>query len=216
MTKNRNLFYLTLYVILFLAGVTLWYFSLNPFIKSNFENDKILFELLWVSGKTLIWIIPVFVYLKYVDSINSLEFLKLKCNIKNGVKWGILLGFAFILIELAKYYLTGKTINFFMDVYYWIGGILVGFFEEIPFRGFLQQKIESLTNFWAANIITNIIFMLHHFPKWIYTRYELILMNSIFVVFLGLVFGFVFKKTKSLWSVVIFHSLADLILFMGL
>lgn len=153
---------------------------------------------------------------KCIDSVNSLEYLKLKGHIKNGVKWGVLLSIAFILIELIKYHGMGKTINFHMDVYYWIGGIMVGFFEEIPFRGFLQQKIEGFTNFWTANVITTIIFLLHHFPKWIYTRYELILENSIFVVLLGLVFGFVFKKTKSLWSVIIFHSLAELILFMGL
>lgn len=216
MTKNRSILYLTMYVILFIAGVTLWYFFLNPFIKSNFENDKVLFEILWVFGKTLIWIIPVFIYLKYIDSVNSLEYLKLKCNLKKGVKWGLLFGIAFIVIKLIQYYMMRKTINFHMDVYYWIGGILVGFFEEIPFRGFLQQKIESFTNFWTANVISTIIFLIHHFPKWIYTKYELIFANSLFVVFLGLVFGFVFKKTKSLWSVIIFHSLVDLILFMGL
>lgn len=164
----------------------------------------------------MIWIIPVFIYLKCVDSVKILDYLKLKSNTKIGVRWGILLGIAFIAIELIKYKVTGTKVNFHMDVYYWIGGILVGFFEEIPFRGFLQQKFESLTSFWTANIITTVIFMLHHFPKWIQSRYDMILVNSIFVVFLGLVFGFVFKKTKSLWAVVIFHSLADIILFMGL
>jgi membrane protease YdiL (CAAX protease family) len=217
MTRNRNLLYLTMYVVLFFTGLIIWYFFLNPFLRSNFfGNDKLLFELLWVSGKTLIWIIPVFIYLRYVDSVNSLEYLKFKCNLKKGIKWGVLLGIAFIAIELIKYNVTGTKVNFHMDVYYWIAGVLVGFFEEIPFRGFLQQKIESMTNFWTANVITNVIFLLHHFPKWIQSRYDMILVNGIFVIFLGLIFGFVFKKTKSLWSVVIFHSLADLILFMAL
>jgi hypothetical protein len=36
---------------------------------------------------------------------------------------------------------------------------LVGFIEEIPYRGFMLQKFTARTGFWPANLITSLLFL---------------------------------------------------------
>ena len=45
--------------------------------------------------------------------------------------------------------------------------ILVGFFEEIPFRGFILQKLQERFDFWTAVVISSLLFVGAHIPGWI-------------------------------------------------
>ncbi|WP_232362172.1 CPBP family intramembrane glutamic endopeptidase, partial [Bacillus thuringiensis] len=74
------------------------------------------------------------------------------------------------------------------------------------FRGLILQEISKRLPFWNANLITAFLFLAIHYPIWIYNGDFLNLWSQIYVFLLGLIFGFVFKKTGSLWSVVILHS----------
>jgi membrane protease YdiL (CAAX protease family) len=215
MPKTKNILFFVLYVVIFLTFDTMWYGWIEPNIRV-IKNNEILFELLWILGKTLLWIVPVFLYLKYIDSAQPFSYLKLKNNQFRGVCWGLIFGFSLMGLRLLQdFYFGNKSFNLNIGTYYWIGGMLVGFFEEIPFRGFILQKIEGWTNFWKANLMTTFLFTIYHFPKWIFQG-GFSPVNIGFVFCYGLVWSFVFKKTNSLWSVIIFHSINNLISSMGI
>jgi membrane protease YdiL (CAAX protease family) len=43
----------------------------------------------------------------------------------------------------------------------------VGFFEEIPFRGYILMKLATRMNFWLANMLTSLLFVGGHRPGWL-------------------------------------------------
>ncbi|WP_248484459.1 CPBP family intramembrane glutamic endopeptidase [Tepidibacter aestuarii] len=99
----------------------------------------------------------------------------------------------------------------------WLGGIiLVGFTEEIVFRGFLFQKLMEFTSFWKANLITSLLFLIIHFPKWYaHGLFESvgIIGRIIFIFMFSIIQGKIFNKTNSLWTCIIVHSLNNFIGF---
>jgi len=93
---------------------------------------------------------------------------------------------------------------------------LVGFTEEILFRGFFLQRIASYTKFEFANIITAILFLLIHFPGWIAlnalpTGVFLKIALFSFILIFSIVQGYVFKKTESLWVCIVIHSINNFV-----
>lgn len=90
--------------------------------------------------------------------------------------------------------------------------ILVGVTEEIVFRGFLLRKLIEKFSFWKANAYTSLIFVAIHFPIWFSTGLfgNLNIIGTMVLVFaISLIFGFIYKRTGSLWSVIIIHSVYD-------
>lgn len=71
--------------------------------------------------------------------------------------------------------------------------------------------------FWIANTITALLFVLIHFPIWFYKdlfEFPYILSSILTVFVLGIIFGVVYKKSNSLWSVIIIHSLYNLLVLL--
>lgn len=208
MSKSKNVLYLIGYILLLLLLDTLWYWRVKQALD-NASLNLVLRECLYVTGKLLMMVLPVWLYLKYIDSKEPLEYLKLKSQKMNGIKWGIAFGAGFIVYYLMIAFITkALNINFNIGIRYWIAGLLVGFVEEVPFRGFILQKLEEHFNFWAANLITVVIFLIYHYPTWYFSgHFKLFGFN---IVFTGLIFGYLLKKSKSLWSAIITHSIIDL------
>lgn len=165
--------------------------------------------------KLMIWVFPVFVYLKRVENDEPLSFLRLRTNMKEGVKWGLWgsLGF-FLYFIMLQYVIHGNGINLNFEFDEWFNGfILVGFTEEIVFRGLLLPTLMSSFKFWKANGITSLLFVFIHFPVWILEgsfQFPHILNLIVQIFILSLIFGFIYKKSRSLWSVIIIHSMYDL------
>ncbi|QGS69937.1 CPBP family intramembrane metalloprotease [Oceanobacillus sp. 143] len=108
-----------------------------------------------------------------------------------------------------------NNIDFQIGFGEWLNTILlVGITEEIVFRGFLLRKLRDSFRFWIANTITALLFVSIHFPIWFYKgllEFPYILNPIITTFVLGIIFGFIYKKSKSLWSVIIIHSLYNLL-----
>src|SRR5262249_23402910 len=86
--------------------------------------------------------------------------------------------------------------------------LLIGFIEEIPYRGFILQKFQERYGFWVANLLSSLLFLSMHLPGWIslhVLRAEVV----IFVFFFGALMAFVFRYSKSLGSAIVAHSLND-------
>jgi len=213
MDKRMSLAHLTCYIGIFFLLWTIYVSEFAPFLKRNYP-DFYLYDVF----KLLIWTVPVFACLKY-ENIDALSYLKLRSVTKDDVKWTILISLTFIAYQFVGTMVISKPIKFnmFFEANNWIKGvILVGFTEEILFRGFFLQKIASYTRFGFANIITAILFLLIHFPGWLALNalpasifLEIALFAFIFIF--SIVEGYVLKKTGSLWVCILIHSINNFV-----
>ncbi|WP_408057169.1 CPBP family intramembrane glutamic endopeptidase [Ureibacillus acetophenoni] len=111
-----------------------------------------------------------------------------------------------------------NDLDFQLDFHEWLNVVLlVGITEEIVFRGYLLRKLMDSYKFWIANTITSLLFVSIHFPIWIYKgliEFPTILGTTVSIFVLSMIFGFIYKKSNSLWSVIIIHSLYNLIVLL--
>ncbi|MEH6942991.1 CPBP family intramembrane glutamic endopeptidase [Bacillus sp. JJ722] len=158
--------------------------------------------------KILVWVVPVWLYIKYFLHANPIKYLKMNSNIKKGLFWGIFLSLLLgLYFAFQVYIVNDQSFNFNLSLSSYLNGILlVGITEEIVFRGLILQEINKRLAFWKANIITALLFLIVHYAIWIYEGVFFDLWSHIYVFLVGLIFGIVYKKTGSFWSVVILHS----------
>lgn len=163
----------------------------------------------------IIFILPIILYLKFKEKINPLTALKLRENPIENIMKGCLICLVYIVILLLKNLISGwKPINMNLGVM-WVSVALVGVFEEIPFRGFVLQKLCKRLNFVQANIATTLLFVLIHMPLWIFTRIDII-KSSFTVSIVSLVLGYLYKEYDSLWIPIVCHSVFNLTTWIGL
>ena len=223
--KSRAMLKLGSYVVVLFAGVLAWYYWINPWVTSTFIYNTPWFEVAWSVGKAFIWIAPVFIFLKWIDKEKPIQYLNFGYNLPKGLLWGVILSLVWIGISfIVEYCFKDKQYTFNIILHYWVGGALVGLFEEIPFRGYLLPKLEDhFKSFWMANIFTTLICLLSYFPKWftsvppgtstdqIYQRLGVLILP---VLIWSLVFGYIYKKTNNLWTVIILHSVTSLLVYL--
>ncbi len=77
--------------------------------------------------------------------------------------------------------------------------ILAPLAEEFIFRGLVLQKLQKAFPFIIANIIQALLFGIYHMN----------LVQGIYAFLLGLVFGFVAYRLKSIWASVLLHALVN-------
>lgn len=80
---------------------------------------------------------------------------------------------------------------------------LVGFFEEFGFRGYLQRVLNDGLGFWAATMVTSILFGVAHFSG------IDSLAGSAGTVLFGIFACVTLRATGSLWFVVGWHGSWD-------
>ena len=211
MAKSKVYKSLFIYSAVLLSLTTLWYMFVDTYLKTIRDNI-ILLELIYIPGKILFMIVPAVLYLKITGCNDILGYLKMKYNKIKALKSGLLISLFFIAyIILLGFLFLKVNINFNIGIYYLIAGIMVGFLEEIPFRGVIMQKLNEVNKFWTANFISSLIFVVFHFPVWIMRGHSnIILINSIFVLLISLIFGYIFKKKNSLLVPIIIHSIYDI------
>ena len=186
-------------------------FGIYPWMRSLGEST-LRYAVTNLTLRFLIWIVPVFLYLRYVDHVNPIDYLKLREHWKRGVLIGVLLSILNFFGTMMRFGVphvntASLTWNSIIGT-----SILIGFFEEIPYRGFMLQKFEERFGFWIANLFSSILFLIVHFPGWI--SLHMFKVESVISVFIfGAVMAIVLKYGKSLWGPIITHSLNDCIAF---
>lgn len=71
--------------------------------------------------------------------------------------------------------------------------------EEIIFRELMTKKLCLLFPFWFANIVQALVFGIYH----------LNIVQGIYAFFLGLLFGYVAHRMKSVWASIMFHGIVN-------
>jgi membrane protease YdiL (CAAX protease family) len=198
-----------IYLILLFTAWTIWVIAIYPLLIKL--GDRSLTYALANNGlRILIWVVPVFLYLRFVDGVNPISYLGLRQHWKRGVAVGVVATSLNFLLNMVS---DGMP-SFNWDAITWnsvIGtSFLIGFVEEIPFRGFILQKLRERLSFWPANVVSSTLFLLIHFPGWI--ALHLFNLRTAAVVFvIGFVMAILFRYTRSLWSAIVAHSGNDLI-----
>lgn len=168
--------------------------------------------------KGSIWILPVFMYLKILDRVHPIAYLKLNKKPK-AVLWtvnAILITAVFLYI--INHLLFGAEFQIVKGFPLWLNAVvLVGIIEEIVFRGFILQKFMKFMKFYKANVLTSLLFILIHVPIWIATAvpFSSMILISLEIFILSLILGYLFKRSGSLWGVIVLHSAHNLLVFLG-
>ena len=172
----------------------------------------------WSQGlRILIWVVPVFVYLAWVDRVRPVAFLKLDV-LPRGRRLAMGLGImaAFLALSTASaFWLQGARLNALKTLTgaQWttllVTMSIIAVAEEILFRGFVFQKLRSTRSFGKAGVLSAALFLLIHVPGWLYMQGPhwglATLALAIFVI--GWVLALLTETTHSLWPPIVLHLL---------
>jgi hypothetical protein len=203
---------LAIYVALFFV---IWSLRATVFIRV----DEIIESPLWKNVysnavKFIIWVVPVFITL-VVSRLRPFTYLKLTTPLnKKGLMIGAVVTLVWLfLVVLGEALLSGRNAGAMLAARSseW-PSILAGVFispisEEILFRGFILNRLSESFSFWKANLIAALLFMLAHWPYWLSKNgFSLrVIKDSVNVFLLGCLFGWLMKKTNSLWPAIGAH-----------
>jgi membrane protease YdiL (CAAX protease family) len=156
----------------------------------------------------MVWVVPVWLYLRYVDRVEPVEYLKLKGRVGRGLLYALLLTAVNLTGMIARFGAPHPdaarvTWNSVLGT-----SFLVGFIEEIPYRGFMLRKFAERFNFWFANLITSVLFVAIHLPGWI-ALHTLKVETAATIFVFGFVMGAAFRWSDSLWTPIAAHSAND-------
>jgi CAAX protease family protein len=212
-----------LYLILFHATWTFWVLFGYPHLRALGEHT-LAYALLNVGIRLVLWVLPVFLYLRFIDRVDPIEYLKLKQHWRRGLVIAIAFSVVNLALMVAQHGLRhpgsgAVTWNSILST-----SMLIGFMEEIPYRGFIFQKFaESFSQFGetfsfaTATLLSSLLFLAIHLPGWL----SLHLFQprvAIFVFVFGALMALLLRLAKSLWAPIVSHSLNDFmtaVLFRG-
>lgn len=169
--------------------------------------------------RLLIWVVPVFVYLKKVDRVNPWRFLRLKKAGDNLIQASLVTAAFFSVVVVVEYFVQLRTISraFSLSLAEWVNLVwwlpFACWCEEVLFRGFIQRKLRFRMRFVSANLLTSVLFVAIHWPGWIvFNGFGLELVSlSVGVFFISLLLGYLLEETDSLWPSVVIHILNNVI-----
>ncbi len=206
--KTKRLFSPFIAYLLFFYGCWIgWVYLIYPPMQA-LGTATLIYALANIVARLLIWVVPVFLYLRYIDHVNPVAYLKLNRHWKRGLVIGLSLSLLNFLGMLLRFGLPHPSMQYVTWNSVLSTSVLIGFFEEIPFRGFILQKLQEKFHFWISNLLSSLLFLGIHLPGWI-LLHALTWSNVISVFVLGVIFAIIFYFSKTLWSSCITHSLND-------
>ena len=196
-----------IYLIIFHAAWTTWVLIGYPRLQ-EFGEQTLAYALINLTIRGLVWVLPVFVYLRWVERVRPSTYLKLRKHWLRGLLVG--LGFSGLnfLIYLAQHGLPrlgdrGLGWNSILST-----SLLIGFVEELPYRGLIFQKLNECWSFPAAALLSSLLFLTIHLPGWL-SLHIYRTQIAIFVFVFGLLMAILFRCANSLWAPIVSHSLND-------
>ena len=158
-------------------------------------------------------VLPVIGYIVFAERQPVMVFLGMRTHILPGMGAGFIIGAAVFAIFFA---VNRGRIPEPEQNRTWVfmtGTALVAFLEEIPFRGFYLKKISRIYGFAGANIITSVLFAALHIPALLMGGAG-VWMPIILLFVISLWLGYIYKKTRSLWSAVVIHMAYNLAVYL--
>lgn len=199
---------------LFFTWIAAW--EVELFIeKSGYGLDTSSQRFLyWLCMKLLLWILPSMILLRKAHLI--LWGMDGSWQIKRVGVWGIVPGTLLGISAIMSRLFSGN--NIFATPLGWtfLGGVVIApVFEEITFRGAIMKMLNQRYGFWMSNLITSFFFLMIHLPGWYYQGCLYHNLTDPFggalsIMVMGLIFGYVVKRSGSVVSGIICHSINNL------
>ena len=205
-TLQSRIFFVT-YLVTFNAIWTIWVLIGYPRLRAVGEQT-LQYALINLSVRGLVWVLPVFLYLRYIDRVPASTYLRLRRHWLRGVLVGLGFSALTFLLSLAQHGLpqlrTGViTWNSVLST-----SLLIGFVEEVPYRGFIFQKLCAWSSRKLAVLLSSLLFVAIHLPGWL-SLHLFTIHNMIFVFVFGVLMAILLVSAKSLWAPIVSHSLND-------
>src|SRR5262249_43792113 len=162
--------------------------------------------------RLLFWVAPVWLYLRFVDGVDPASYLKLRQHVPRGVAVAIALTALNLAGSITRFGMPHLTLQRVTWNSVLGTSAFVGVIEEIPYRGFILQKLGERVDFWLANLITSLLFLSIHLPGWI-ALHMLRVDTAVTVFVLSVVFALAFRYSGSLWAAILTHSGNDFLSF---
>lgn len=203
--KLNKGFLITFYLI-FLFVWTLRNWGLYVFGNSQ-EIQWVIFNQIVKLG---IWIIPIYIIIKYFQKKNFLEYVGLKKWDINSIKLSViasaLLGIFNFTAIIARQNFNLSGLNYLLPLSIIIGTTIAApFIEEIFFRGFILNIASENWGFWKGNIITSIFFVIIHWPNWLFFS-NFNWFSSFYLFIFSLLCGLIVRHGKGvIWGAMLFH-----------
>ena len=198
-----------LYLVAFFGAWTAHVLWLYPLV-AGFGEGSVAEAAAGIGVRLLIWLAPVLLMLAQNGRVAPLRALGLVEHWPRGALAGVALAVPLFTASWMRFgwptapYLTWHSVRG--------TSIGVGFFEEIPFRGYILQKLAARTNFWLANALASLLFVGIHLPGWLSLHlFGWPLAASIFAF--SFVRDILFRITRSLWSCIVAHDANDFVSF---
>jgi uncharacterized protein len=196
-----------IYLIVFHAAWTMWVLVGYPRLRT-LGADTLLYAFVNLSIRALVWVLPVFIYLRYVDGVKPSRYLRLTEHWRRGLLVALAFSSVNLLASLAQYGLPHFRVGAFTWNSVLSTSMLIGFVEEVPYRGFIFQKLNEWLSFPYASLISSLLFLAIHLPGWLSLGLFTI-QNAIFVFVFGVLMTLLLHYAKSLWAPIVSHSLND-------
>jgi len=200
-----------IYVVTFHVMWAAWPFLVYPRLQAIGERT-LLYAVANLTIRLVVWVAPVLLFLRWIDGVEPLGYLKLRQNIGRGFVIGLVLTSLNLLgmcarVGLPHLSLERVTWNSMLGT-----SFLVGLIEEVPYRGFMLRKFTERYGFWRANAITSLLFLAVHIPGWIALHTFRVDTAATILIF-GAVMAIVVRYSASLWAAIVTHSGNDFLSF---
>ena len=205
--SNSSRFLFVTYLILFHATWTIWVLVGYPRVRA-LGDGTLSYALINLAVRGLIMVLPVFVYLRYVDGVKPIVYLKLTQHWRRGLLVALVFSILNLLLTLTQRGLPHLHQSAFTWNSVLSTSLLVGFVEEIPYRGFIFQRLNEWFSFPAASLISSLLFLLVHLPGWL-SLHLFKTQVAIFVFIFGVLMTVLLRYARSLWAPIVSHSLND-------
>ena len=195
------------------AGVEL---GLMPIFEQEFPPDStVLFLIKEGLLKVLIWIVPAVLLIRKFDDEMQ---VRLREMFTGRFDWKL---FLIVLAALCGLTIGNHVISThslqFHPTWRLLGFILVGFTEEIVFRGWLLNAMQNEKNQKFMPEINGALFVLIHIPCWIHEHImdqAFLHLGFLSVLAVGILFAWSFTRFRSIYPPVILHIAYDVLLTM--
>ena len=210
--NKLSVFHISIYLIIFFVLWSIRELIIRPVFLDSL--DSIMFQATESAMKLLVWTLPAVLLIKYFQEdmwIGLKEMLTAKPKyFKNAP---ILL---IVFVPLIRAGIFGEfAFNPDFEPLRLIGTVIfVGITEEVVFRGFLLNSTMKRMNLWSAIILNAVLFVLIHYPYWIYQELDIItfITGSVQVLLLSALFSYAFIKTKNIFVPITLHMIWNLLL----
>lgn len=207
-------------IILTLIGfIVFWAIITDAWGYSNLIFNDNIGSYIYGYISRFIWMLPAIILIIIYN--NKLNFKKSELFSRPIFNKSLILTIIISLVYIiTMMIITHKGFWFNSEIILWlvvIKYIIVGFVEEVVFRGWGYNSLSNIISHKKAMIITTILFILLHIPAYFikllrFGTFDFIGMigQTSSVLIWGIVFCWLLKKGKSIWNPIIAHTIYDL------